>query len=97
MLFLTMKEWIGPKRDHTYPDGKEPMVRETVIGMATRMPLGQALHSVRKYELAYREKYPLAIEFTLIGVTEIADVSNGELIFGRVELVESMKLPVVAP
>lgn len=93
MLLLTVRQWIG--QDRAYPNsrpGFDPI--ETLEGLATRLPLREAITRLRKYEDAYGEAYGYitAVVYKLVSVAEIDDLTSHELEMGRIELVEDMRI-----
>lgn len=92
MLLLTLWEWIGPQhRKITEPEYSQTKVTERYVSMATRLPLGKALERIAAYEVAYKERYFLAVEFRLLSVAKIENLNDEQLECGRIDLVESLK------
>ncbi len=90
MLLLTVQEWIGPGRDmvedrHLWPE------KISTKAFATRLELERAINVLADYEDRYNRANRLAVNFTLIGIQTIEDISDGALECVRVELVENLE------
>jgi hypothetical protein len=92
MLILTVREWIGPDHHREYPRGR-PEVIERVRGMATRQPLGEAMLRLQAIGQAYKVRGPLAVEFSVLGVATIDDLTDAELEAGMIELIDDLEIP----
>lgn len=93
MLLLTVNQWLGPTSEAIQRDGDMVFKARTELqGIATRLPLSEALASLNEYEVAYRERFgrSLAVEFALISVSVIDDLTDEELDEARVSLAEGL-------
>jgi len=91
MLLLTMSEWLGPGRRMTPEEIDRAEARKTQIAFATRMKLGEAIKKLYNYQTAYNAYYLLAVEYSLLQVAEIDDLSMDQLEMVNVELIENLK------
>jgi len=87
MLLLTLNELLWP------PAG-EPAEKptQTVLAMATDLPLEEALSKILEHEVAYRERYSQSIEHRLQAVCNIEHVNVAVLNAMAVRLVEELEL-----
>jgi hypothetical protein len=90
MLLLTVSEWIGPGRAHPSPGSVEERTR--TIAFATRLTLAAAINELAAYAFIYNRQYDLAVNFSLISVSEIEDLSDASLSLANVQLIESLAL-----
>lgn len=90
MLLLTVSEWLGPGRDHPHPKSVDEKIR--TISFATRMGLEKAINLLADYEDKYNRRHTLAVNFTLLSVSTIDDISDGALELMRIQLIEAMKI-----
>jgi len=70
--------------------GKFMDIEISTKAFATNMSLEAAINALSGYEDRYNRHFPTAVNFTLIGVQSIEDVSNGALQCMRVELIETL-------
>lgn len=71
MLLLQFHEWIGPSRHCTSEQRQEGRVIERQIGLATFLPLDEAIDKLEAYRVMYRECYIYtALEFRLLSISE---------------------------
>lgn len=86
MKLLTIREWVGTK------DGFRWITdTEKIIGMATRLPLVDAIRKLHEHEKWYRRKYiRMAVNFNLVGVSEIEDMDDETLNLLRIELIDDL-------
>lgn len=75
-----MNQWFGPGNrwpsNQNYP---EPVNKN--VSFSSNVPLGEALYRIKLYQTAYNTKYKYAINYTLLGVSEIDGVSDDLLEF----------------
>jgi len=93
VLLLTVNQWLGPSRVATQRLGDMAFKPRTELqGIATRLPLAEAIASLKEYEVVYRERFgsSLAVEFSLISVSVIDDLTDEELDKARVSLAEGL-------
>ena len=90
MLLLTISEWLGPGRDH--PNSKSVDERIRTISFATNLGLEEAINLLADYEDKYNRRYTLSINFTLLSVSTVDNISDGALELMRVQLIENMKV-----
>lgn len=83
MLLLTLSEYLGAGQRH--PEYNTYKASEKVISMATRKPLGEALLFLKTYTDAYAARYPLALEFRVLTVTTVFDLTAEQLEAGHIE------------
>ncbi len=91
MLLLTLNEWLGPGRKMSSEERSSWEVQEKIIAIATRLKLGEAIGRVNKHQEAYNDFYPLAVNFRLLQVAEIEDLTDEQLGMVAVELAENLK------
>jgi hypothetical protein len=65
---------------------------ETTRGFCTRLGLSEAIKKLKAYSETYNAKYPIAVEFSVIGVQEIEDLSEELIDMANMELIETMKV-----
>ncbi|WP_221048025.1 hypothetical protein [Methylogaea oryzae] len=65
-------------------------VRERHRGFVTNLPLATAIERIHAYQVAYKTRYLLAVEFSLIGVVPIDDLDAVHIHMCDVELVEAL-------
>lgn len=88
MLLLTVREWVGPTREAKIQT--KPHVQ--LVGMATRLPLGAAIEAIHAYESAYKARFfAMAVEFNVVAVAAIEDLTDDQLAHGRIELIENLE------
>lgn len=76
MLLITMNEWIGPGRKMTPDERDKAISRERLVSFATQLSLGHAIDRIAIYQRSYNENYRLAVNFRLIQVAEISEISR---------------------
>ena len=92
MLLITMHEWLGPgfKMARGTPEHAATLVKEEVRAFVTALSLGKALERINRYELAYNERYTLAVNFRLLSVVEIPRLTPHQIEISRAEHIEQM-------
>lgn len=91
MLLLTVNEWLGPGNRMTQEERNTTLVKTRQIAFATHMTLSKAIEKIYNYQTNYNAYYPIAVEFTLLHVTEIDDLTMDQLRMVRIEYVEELK------
>lgn len=88
MILIQVNEWLGPSKSAlSKPDRTE--ARERLTAFASRLALEDALMELEAYEEEYRMKYSeTAVNFRVIGIQEIPDLSDEALAAGRIEVIE---------
>lgn len=92
MLLLTLNEWIGPSmlaQDEARQKGEiaDPG-RKGLTGMATRLPLAEALNILDEYQKVFRQRYRFtAVELELIAVSVIDDLSDDSIRKARIDCI----------
>lgn len=87
MILMQVLEWLGPSR--AVMDRGDRKFTEKLRGIASRLSLSEALLCLREYENEYRRTYSeTAVNFNVIGIQTIPDLSNDELEAGRIEVIE---------
>jgi hypothetical protein len=94
MLLIRFNVWFGPSRIRIHETNlgqqtrMEPEIKQEAY--ATRLSLPQALRRMQAYEEAFNRRYEnhSAVNYTLLGVDTIEDLSREELDIARVHLVE---------
>lgn len=87
MLLITLNELL-----FSAEDGHPEPPTQTVLAMATSLPLEQALSLILEHEHAYRLRYNQMIEHRLQAVSAIDAVSRSVLNAMDVRLVEDLEL-----
>lgn len=88
MLLLTVREWCGPTQEARIQT--KPHVQ--LVGMATRLQLGEAIEAIHAYEVAYKKRFfAMAVEFNVVAVASIQDLTDEQLTQGRIELIENLR------
>lgn len=88
MILMQVRTWFGPSRARIGKEGAVGPI-ETMDGIASRLTLPQALRALRDYENEYERTYTqTAVNFNVVGVQEIPELTDEELELGRIELVE---------
>jgi hypothetical protein len=91
MLLITMREWSGPGRNMN-PEMRSIWGSETDLrGFVTNLPLGEAIERIDKYSRAYGSRHIAAIEYRLVSITTIDDLTEEQIRMADTHLVE--KLP----
>lgn len=93
MKLLTLRQWLGPSRyaRNTNQEANAVPPREEIVGLGTRLPLAEALASLRAYEESYAKRFRyMAVNFNLVAVSEIDDLDSEALEHGRVHLIEDL-------
>jgi hypothetical protein len=89
MLLLTLREWLGPSIK-AQDAGKDGSSRVEYVGMATRLPLAEAIDILHEYEKAYGERYTMScVNLHLLSVSVIDDLSHTSMEKARVECIET--------
>jgi hypothetical protein len=96
MLLTRFNVWFGPSRNRIHEANMgtqtrmEPEIKQEAY--ATRLSLPQALRRMQAYERAFNERYEKvsAVNYTLLGVDTVEDLSREELDIARVHLVEDL-------
>ena len=90
MFLITFNEWLGPGRNvpaserHTISDCNKE------IAFATRLALKEAVDRIVAYQNAYNSYYRLAVNFRLLHVTKIENLSDKQLRAVEVQLAEHL-------
>ena len=74
----------------TIEEKSRTIATEKTIAFATNMQLDEAIEKIHEYETAYNDHFLLAVNFSLLQVSKIADLSKDQLEMARVELVEEL-------
>jgi hypothetical protein len=92
MLLITMREWFGPSRQVINLGAERIKAEVRLRAFVTRLPLGQALMRIGAYESAFKARYAKtsAVEFELLQVGIIDDLSDEEIEVSRATLVERL-------
>ena len=91
MKLLTMRMTRGPHPTHPFPH--EVKVRSELIGLATTWPLAAALlHVQKQVERQNRLSEIWALDLSLVGVSDIQDVSAAVLKRSGVLIVEQLEV-----
>lgn len=93
MILLTMRQWLGPSNSTIHNPKSEAKEAEVKLkGFVTNLSLGDAIRAINQYEKAYNVKYRdvMAVNFELIQVSNIDQLTNEEISMARLELVESL-------
>lgn len=86
MLLITVNEWLGSR----YRNDLE--TKNSLKAFATRLPLEESLTALAEYQDAYnRNHVSIAVNFTLISVCTIDELSDATLERMQVQRIE--KLP----
>lgn len=97
MLLLTFSEWRGPSQAlwaSNSSKAERVEVSTRLSAFVTRLDLPSALRKIRDYETAYERRYfSLSIEFSLVGVYTIEDLSDEEIVLARATMVEYLYTP----
>lgn len=88
MLLLHVVEWLGAGRNH--PDQHTLKATERHIGMVTEQPLESALRHLKAHETAYKARYLLAVEFRVLAVSRIDDLSDEMIDSGMFERLDAL-------
>jgi hypothetical protein len=70
--------------------GRRMDEKVSVISFATNMSLESAIKAIADYQNRYNSHYPTAVNFTLLGVQTIEDVSSDVLALMQVQMVERL-------
>lgn len=76
MLLIMVNQWVGPGIRMSPSEFKS---KNELISFHTDMPLHQALARLRQHQDAYNAHYSLAVNFTLLSVSEIPRVPLQQL------------------
>ena len=91
MKLLTMRMTRGPHPKHPFP--QDVSVRSELIGLATTWPLEAALLHVQKHvERQNRASEIYSLDLSLVGVSDIQDVSVEVLKLSGVLIVEQLEV-----
>lgn len=88
MILMQVRTWFGPSRERI---GKQGAIEatETMDGIASRLALPLALKALRQYEEEYQRVYSAtAVNFNVVGIQEISELTDEELEFGNIDLIE---------
>lgn len=92
MKLLTLHQWLGPSRE-SLGTRHEPSVDESYKAMVTGLSLGAALTRIREHERGFNAHYgSVAVNYRLLAVSEIEDLSGDEIADARIELVEDLDM-----
>lgn len=90
MLLITMNEWLGPGRRMTNEQRDRTESRERLVAFATYVPLGEAIEKISTYEQAFNAHYLMAVNFRLLQVNKIDDLTKQQLDMVEVQLIEDL-------
>lgn len=90
MLLITMREWLGPGRRMSTEENLKWKEKVRHSGFVTRLPLGEAIERIKQYSDAYKARYPLAVEFELISVSEIDYLTDEQIEISGAVFVEKL-------
>jgi len=91
MLLLTMREWLGPGSKMTPKQGSNIERKIKLTGFITDLSLGEAIERIYQYSNSFNEFSLLAIEFELVGVQEISNLTLEQIKKAGCEYVEHLK------
>lgn len=87
MILLTLNELLWPPMDE--PSGPP---KQSIVAMATRLPLGEAILRIKQFEQAHIDRYGQNIRHELQSVSQIEDVALETLGAVDVRYVESLSV-----
>lgn len=93
MLLLTFNELSGVqsgKRQNI----DECKTEQKVVAFGTNLPLPAALARIRQYEDAYKRRYRLFFEFSLIGYAQIPYLNDNDQENARLQMIEDLQQTV---
>ena len=91
MLLITMHEWIGPNHHKVTDKQREEMpVSEGVVIFASRLPLGDAIERLKKYSDDFGANRLTVLEYSLLSVSVIDELTDEQLKMAHVRLVEAL-------
>lgn len=91
MLLITMKEWLGPRKDLSNEQRARltPMINP--VAFATSLPLGAAIDRIYAYQTSFNvESEALAMELTLLTVAQIDELSDDQIVKANIRKVENL-------
>lgn len=91
MYLITMNEWIGPGRKFNHEETMYIPISEKTVLFATNMFIEDAFDSIMRYQKYYNQKHRLAINFTLLGISEMESVNFDLLEEFKVTIVEYLQ------
>lgn len=91
MLILMINEWVGPGRKCT-PDQRNRLQSvQGVIGMATRLPLAEAIEQLTAHKAWFDGRGLMSVCYTLLGVSEVDDIDDRLIDSMQMALIEGMQ------
>jgi len=90
MILITLNEWVGPGKKLSREEKIATQCNEKQISIASRKTLREAVDMIIKYQNAYNYRYRLAVNFRLLQVNTIDELSDEQLDFLKVQLAESL-------
>jgi len=91
MLILTVNEWVGPGKKCTPEQYDKMQVVQGVAGMATRLPLADAIRKLNAHKKWFDSQGLTAVCYTLLGVCEVDDLDDDLIISMQMILIENMQ------
>ena len=91
MLLITMKKWFGPGRRMPEDTAEGFKSRIEQLGFVTHLPLGQAIERINKYQKGFNATHILAVEYELLSVYQIDDLTDAQICMAGATLVEKLK------
>lgn len=90
MVLLTVNEWLGPGRRMSPSEKENRSVTERSVCFASRQSLSEAITHLHAYEEAYNAVYPLAVNFTVLTATLVANLDDDVLEKARIENLDQL-------
>jgi hypothetical protein len=90
VILIAVNEWLGPGRRMTPEQSERTLVKERLVSFASTQTLAAAILHLRGYEDAYNAVYPLAVNFTVLSVATIDDLTAEHLDAARIEVLDLM-------
>jgi hypothetical protein len=91
MLLITMKKWLVPGRNMSADAAESFKALIEQHGFVTRLPLGQAIERIHKHQKGFNATNILAVEYGLLSVCEIDDLTDAQICMAGVAVVEELK------
>ena len=95
MLLITVKEWLGKNSRLSQKQREECTFKatESIIAFATCLPFIEAINKIIGYQKAFNNRSTyLAINFQLLQVSIIDDLTNQQLQDVGLELIEDLSV-----
>lgn len=84
MLLLNLSEWNSAERI-------KMGVQTAQVGYVTNLSLPEAIEIISEFESAFNRYYSIAVNFSLLSVSEIGHLSNNHRDMARLPLMEDLK------